>query len=90
MKNKLIAIVCLLLVLSCQRSNSTPTGSSPNPPATALPTSPVKENWQTKLEACPVQITQEMSLEQVAEASSQMRQRCGFTQTEWAQVIRHL
>lgn len=90
MKNKIIASVCLLLVLSCQKSNSSPADGTPQPPVAATSESPVKAEWQKKLEACPLQLSKEMSLEQVAETSSQMRQRCGFTENEWAQVIQNL
>ena len=98
MKKKIIAVVCLLLVMGCQKSNSSPVGSeklsngeaSPKPPVTAAPVSPAKGEWQKKLEACPLQFTQEMSLELVAETSRLMRQRCGFTENEWAQVVLQL
>ncbi|MBY0452358.1 MAG: hypothetical protein K2P92_04925 [Bdellovibrionaceae bacterium] len=90
MKNKIIASVCLLLVLSCQKSNSSPAEGTPKPPVTAPSESPVKAEWQKKLEACPLQLTNEMSLEQVAETSSQMRKQCGFTESEWAQVVQQL
>ncbi len=97
MKNKIIMVVCLLLLMSCQKSNSSPVGSeklnngeaSPIPPVTTTPISPDKDEWRKKLEACPVQLTQEMSLEQVAETSRLMHQKCGFTENEWAQVIRN-
>lgn len=98
MKNKMIATVCVLLMLGCQKSNSAPVGSenpqaangTPKPPLAAAPTSPAQEEWQKKLDACPLQLSKEMSLEQVAETSSQMRKQCGFTENDWAQVIRHL
>lgn len=96
MKNKIILFVAALLVFGCQKSNSSPDSANSNigngtatPPVAAVPSSPAQEEWQKKLEACPLQISKEMSLEQVAETSNQMRQRCGFTETEWAQVIQH-
>lgn len=97
MKKKIIPIVCLMLLLGCQKSNSSPAGSensnpedgTPKPPVAANPAIPVKDEWRKKLEACPLQLTQELSLEQVAETSRLMRQQCRFTDNEWAQVIRH-
>ena len=97
MQKKIIGIVCLLLLLGCQKSNSFPAGSensnlgdsSPKPPVAVAPASPTKEEWLKKLETCPFQLSKEMSLEQVAETSRQMRQQCGFTQNDWTQVVRY-